>query len=150
MRADEMASNESKGKHDAKFLSALSATALIALLAGAVGSVGLMLRAGHRNPSRLLIALFTFWVLAPFVALVWASVVSKRWSVPTRATLYVAMLVISLGSLGIYGALVFGPLRAKNGFVFLVVPAASWLFIAIAVAIDAVISARLSRGNVGT
>jgi hypothetical protein len=60
------------------------------------------------------------------------------------------MLVISLGSLGIYGALVFGPLRAKNGFVFLVVPAASWLFIAIAVAIDAVISARLSRGNVGT
>jgi hypothetical protein len=145
-----MASNESKGKHDAKFLSALSATALIALLAGAVGSVGLMLRAGHRNPSLLLIALFTLWVLAPFVALVWANVVSKRWSVSTRATLYVAMLVIALGSLAIYGALVFGTLRAKTGFVFLVVPAASWLLIAIVVAIDAVISARLSRGNVGT
>jgi len=40
------------------------------------------------------------------------------------------MLVITFGSLGIYGALAFGPLRAKTGFVFLVVPAASWLFIA--------------------
>jgi hypothetical protein len=142
MRADEMACSEIKGRHEAKFLSVLSATALIALLVGAVGSVGLMLQAGHRNPSRLLIALFTFWVLAPFVALVWANVVSKRWSLLTRATLYVAMLVISFGSLAIYCALAFGSLRAKTGFVFLVVPTASWLLMAIVVAIDAVISAR--------
>jgi hypothetical protein len=147
--SDEMASNESQGKSEARFLIVLRDAALIALLVGAVGSVGLMLRAGHRNPSRLLIILFTFWVLSPFMVLVLANVVSKRWSVLTRATLYVVMLVITFGSLAIYGALAFGPLRAKTGFVFLVVPAASWLLIAIVVTIAALISGRLSRRGDG-
>jgi len=71
--SDEIASKESQGKPEARFLSVLSGAALIALLVGAVGSVGLMLRAGHRNPSRLLIVLFTFWVLSPFIALVLAT-----------------------------------------------------------------------------
>jgi len=124
-------------------------SSIIALLVGAVGSVGLMLRVGHRNPSRLLIVLFTFWVLSPFIALVLANVVSKRWSVLTRATLCVEMLVITVGSLAIYGAHAFGTLRAKTGFVFLVVPAASWLLIAIVVAIAALISGRLSRRGDG-
>ena len=145
----EMTSEVSRKRTEGGFLGLLHAAALIAVLAGAVGSVGLMLREGHRNPSRLLIVLFTFWVLSPFMALVLANVVSKRWSVLTRATLYVAMLVISFGSLAIYGALVFGPLRAKTGFVFLVVPAASWLLIAIVVAIAALISGRLSRRGEG-
>jgi hypothetical protein len=144
-----MASNESQRKPEARYLSVLRAAALIALLVGAVGSVGMMLRAGHRNPSRLLIVLFTLWVLSPFMALVLANVASKRWSVLTRATLYVAMLVITFGSLAIYGALAFGPLRAKTGFVYLVVPAASWLLITIVVTIAAVISGRLSRRGEG-
>ena len=144
-----MASNASQGKPEARFLSVLRAAAAIALLVGAVGSVGLMLRAGHRNPSRLLIILFTFWVLSPFMVLVLANAVSKRWSVLNRATLYVVMLVVTFGSLAIYGALAFGPLRAKTGFVFLVVPAASWLLMAIVVAIAAVISGRLSRRRDG-
>jgi len=144
-----MASNESQGKPEASFLSVLRPAALIALLVGAVGSAGMMLRAGHGNPSRLLIVLFTFWVLSPFMALVLANLVSKRWSVLTRATLYVAMLVITFGSLAIYGALAFGPLRAKTGFVYLVVPAASWVLIAIVVTIAAVISGRLSRRGEG-
>ena len=148
--SDEIASNESQGKPEARFLSVLRAAAAIALLVGAVGSVGLMLREGHRNPSRLLIILFTFWVLSPFMVLVLANVVSKRWSVLNRATLYVVMLVITFGSLAIYCALAFGPLRAKTRFVFLVVPAASWLLMAIVVAIAAVISGRLSRRGDGT
>jgi len=41
-------------------------------LAGAVGSVGLTLRAGHRNNSLILMALFATWVLSPLVALVLA------------------------------------------------------------------------------
>ena len=143
--SDDMASKESLGKPEARFPRVLRAAALIALLVGAVGSVGLMLREGHRNPSRLLIVLFTFWVLSPFMALVLANVVSKSWSVLTRATLYVVMLVITFGSLAIYGALAFGALRAKTGFVFLVVPAASWLLIVIA----ALISGRLSRRGDG-
>ena len=71
----------------AGFLGLLRAGALIAVLAGAVGSLGLMLRVGHRNNSRILIGLFGIWVLSPFVAIVWANLVSKRWSVPTRTAL---------------------------------------------------------------
>jgi hypothetical protein len=63
--------------------------------------------------------------------------------------LYVVMLVITFGSLAIYCALAFAPLRAKTGFVFLVVPAASWLLIAIVVTIAALISGRLSRRGDG-
>ena len=143
--SDEIASNESQGKPEARFLSVLRAAAAIAPLVGAVGSVGLMLRAGHRNPSRLLIILFEFWVLSRFMVLVLANVVSNRWSVLNRATLYVVILVITFGSLAIYCALAFGLLRAKTGFVFLVVPAASWLLMVIVVAIVAVISGRLSH-----
>jgi hypothetical protein len=140
----EMTSRVSLEQPESRFLSLLHGTALIALLAGAAGSIGLMLLAGHRNPSRLLIALFAFWVLSPFVVLVWANIVSKRWPVLTRASLYVVMLVITLGSLAIYGALAFGSLRAKTGFVFLVVPAASWLLTATVVPIAALASRRLS------
>jgi hypothetical protein len=136
---------ESRRRTEGGFLGLLHAAALTAVLAGAVGSVGLMLRAGHRNPSRLLLVLFALWVLSPFVALVLANMVSKRWSVLTRATLYVVMMVITFGSLTIYGALVYGHLRAKTGFIFLVVPAASWLLIAIA----ALISGRPSRRGDG-
>ena len=148
--SDDMASKESLGKPEARFLKVLRAAALIALLVGAVGSVGLMLHVGRRkDSSRLLMALFTIWVLSPFVALGVANIVSKGWSVITRAMLYVVMLVITFGSLAIYGALAFGPLRAKIGFVFLVVPAASWLLIAIVVTIAALISGRLSRRGDG-
>jgi hypothetical protein len=43
----------------------------------------------------------------------------------TRATLYVTMLVLSLLSVCVYGAVALG-VRVKIGFVFLVVPLASW------------------------
>jgi len=141
----QMTSKVSQGRREGGFLGLLRAAALIAVPAGAVGSVGLMLLVGHRNPSGLLIVLFALWVLSPFMPLVWANVVSRRWSVLTRATLYVVMLLITLGSLAIYGALAFGPLSAKAGFVFLVVPAASWLLIAPVVSIAALISARKTR-----
>ena len=147
--SDEMASNESQGKPEARFLSVLRAAALIALLVGAVGSVGLMLRAGHRNPSRLLLVLFALWVLSPFIALVLANMVSKRWSVLTRATLYTVMLVLTVGSLAIYGDVALGPPRTKAAFVFVVVPPASWLLIAIVVPIAALISGRPSRRGDG-
>jgi hypothetical protein len=128
-----------------EFVGLLRGMALIAVLAGAVGSFVLMVRAGQRNPSRLLLILFAFWVLAPFMALVGAHVVSKRWSILTRATLCAVMSVIALGSLAIYGSLDFGLLRAKTGFIFLVVPAGSWLLIATAVPIAALISGKTDK-----
>ena len=118
------------------------------MLAGVAGSLGLMIRAGQRTP-RFLLVLFVIWVLSPFVALVLADVVSKRWSVLTRATLYSVMLVVTLGSLAIYGDDALRPRRAQAAFVYVAVPPASWLLIAIVVLIAAFISGRLSRRGDG-
>jgi len=141
----EITSRVSRGTPEAGLIARLRVAALIAVLAGAGGSVGLMLYVGRHNDSRLLLVLFAIWVLSPFMALLFAHVVSKRWSVLTRATLYGVMLVLTFGSLAIYGDVALGPPRAKTAFVFVVVPPASWLLIAIVAPIAALISGKLSR-----
>ena len=122
----------------------MRAAGLIAALAGAAGSVALMLHAGRHNSSRVLPVLFTLWVLSPFMLLILANVISMRWSVLTRAAMQRVTLVIALGSVAIYGYVALGPPRAKTAFVFVVVPPASWLLIAIVVSIAARISSRNS------
>jgi len=126
------------------FLDLLRAAALVVVLIGAVGSVGLMIWVGHRNPSRLLLALFLIWDVSPFVGLVLAVMVSKRWSVITRATLYGVMLIVAIGSLALYGDVVLRP-RPQPAARFLVVPLGSWLLMTIVVAIAALISGRSRR-----
>ena len=126
----------------------LHAVALAAVVVGAVGSVGLMIWVGHRNPSRLLLALFVIWDLSPFIGLVLADMVSKRWSVITRATLYGVMLILTLSSLAFYGDVVLRP-RSQPAFMFLIVPLGSWLLMTIVVPIAALISGRLSRRGAG-
>ena len=121
------------------------AVAIIAAVAGAVGSIGLTLYVGRHNTSRILLSLFVIWVLSPFVALIFASAVSKPWPVLTRATLYSVMLVLTLGSLAVYADVAFGPARAAPAFALLVIPLVSWLLIAIALPAAAFISRRLSR-----
>ena len=138
----EMTSNVSRGRPEGGFLGVLRGAALMAVLAGAVGSFGLMLHVGRRQRSVILIGLFTVWELSPFVALVCAHMVSKHWPVLTRATLYSVMLVLTLGSLAIYGDVALGPPRPKPAFAFLVVPLVSWLLIAIVLPIAALISGR--------
>ena len=123
----------------------LRGAAFIGILAGAGASLAFMLRAGHRQNSRILLLLFGIWVLFPFMTAIWAHVFSKRWTVVVRAPLYVLILVVTLSSLSIYGGVAFGLLRAKVGFVFLVIPLVSWLVIAIAVCIAAVVSRGHSR-----
>jgi galactitol-specific phosphotransferase system IIC component len=123
----------------------LRTVALAAVLIGAVGSVGLMLRAGHRNESGLLLAVFTIWVLSPFMALALADVVSKRWSAPARTTVYGVMLTVTLGSLAVYGVDALVSLNRHAAFVFIVVPAASLLLIAIVLPIASRISRRLAE-----
>src|SRR6266700_2562256 len=95
----EISAKASRGRPDGGFLGLLHTVALTAVVAGAGGSVGLMLRVGHRNPSRILLVLFVIWVLSPFIALILADILAKRWSVLTRATLYGVMLILTLGSL---------------------------------------------------
>ena len=138
----EITSKASLGTPDGGFLGFLRTVAVIAVVVGAVGSVGSMLVEGH--PPMFLRILFTIWVLSPFVALVLANMVSKRWSVTTRATLYCVMLVVTLTSLAIYGYFVLRPHESTPTFVFLVVPLGSWLLIAIVVPMAAFISGRRS------
>jgi hypothetical protein len=121
----------------------LRGAALIAVLAGAVGSVGFLLRAGQRTP-RLLLVFMALWVLSPFVVLACANVASKRWSIITRTALHSVMLILTLGSLAIYGHDALRPRKAQAAFVFVAVPPASWL-LAIVVPIAALISRRRSR-----
>jgi hypothetical protein len=128
----------------AGFLDRLRTTVLIAVVAGAVGSIALTLRAGRATP-RLLLVLFVLWVLAPFVALAWATVVSTRWSAVTRAALYAVALFVTLGSLAVYGDLIKRPAGTANAFVFVVVPPVSGLLLAIVGAIAALIARRQSR-----
>ena len=141
-----MISQMSGEKPAGRLLAPLRTIALIAALVGALGSVGLVLQVGWRKHSpRLLLALFVIWVLSPFVALVVANIASKSWSVITRATLYSVMPVVALCSLAIYGDIALGPLGAKTVPVFVIVPPASLLLIAMVVPMAALLSARLSR-----
>jgi hypothetical protein len=119
----------------------LASLARVALLAGAAGSIALMLRAGARQRSVLLILLFTGWVLSPFLALALANVRAARWPARVRTALYAAMIGVSALCLAIYGMhAVRGVMKA--GFVYLVVPAAAWLLIVVAVGINAVFARR--------
>jgi hypothetical protein len=123
---------------------ALRTAALIALIVGVVGSVGLMLRAGQSAP-RLLLILFTGWVLSPFVVLAGTELVSKRWSALTRVTLHIVTLVVALATLAVYGYVALGPPRERVAPVFVLTPPLSWLLTGIALSTAAFISARRSR-----
>ena len=126
-------------------LSFLRTIALIMVLAGAGGSLGLMLNAGRHTPV-LLLVLFVGWVLSPFIALLIANVVSKRWSSLTCKTLYILMLVITLVSLVSYsGALT--PPETKPASIFLVVPLTSWLLIMTAIPIARRMSSKNNSTN---
>ena len=135
-------------RHEGRWLDRLRIAALVVALVGTVGSVGLFLRASQRTP-RLLLVIMAIWVFSPFVALVWANVVSKRWSALTRTTLYCVMLVITLASLAIYADDALGHRRPQAAFVYVMVPPVSWLLIAVVVPLAAFISGRQSHQGDG-
>jgi hypothetical protein len=112
----------------------LRPAALTAALIGAVGSVGLVLRAGRTTP-RVVLVLMVIWVLAPFAALAWANIVAKGWSVLTQTTLYGVTLVVTVGALASYGSVIVPPAGSPRGFMFVIVPGLSWLLIVIAIVV---------------
>jgi hypothetical protein len=111
----------------------LRAAASLSSQIAAVVSVAFMLRAGHRNPSVLLLVLMAIWVVAPFVALLWAIHISNRWQEFSRKLLYVLTLFIAAGALATYTIDALGPPRVKAATVFVAVPMASWILSGIAV-----------------
>lgn len=112
-----------------RIINLMRTVALVGVSVGAVVSLCLVLYNGRNNKSILLITLFVAWVLSPFIALLIADRVSKRWRDLTRKLLYGIMLALTLVSLLSYsGAL--SPAGTKTAFVFLVVPLISWMLIA--------------------
>ena len=80
-----------------------------------------------RNAPPLLPLIFALWVIAPFLGVLFADLVWKR----SGAMLHGLMVFLAVGSLAIYGRVAFGPPMAKPAAPFLIVPAASWLLIAV-------------------
>jgi hypothetical protein len=101
--------------------------AMVACVVAAALALVFTAMVGRRNPSPVLMLLFTFWVSSPFVALGVGAHVSRNWSVRTRAALHAVMLAVSFLSPCIYAAVALGPPRAQPAFIFLVVPLASWV-----------------------
>jgi hypothetical protein len=106
----------------------LQKSALAALLAGAIGSLYFMFSAGRHQKSFVLIALFTGWVLSPFLGLFAASELFKQWSSRNRLSLNILMIIIVIGSLIAYSG-VWVPPGTKPAFIFLVNPLVSWLLL---------------------
>jgi len=100
-------------------------------VAGAICSLALMLRAGSRQQSIVLIALFTGWVLSPFVVLGWAAIVSKAWPAPARTTVHTMTVFVTLLSVAMYGGVIPMPPGSRPAAVFLLVPLLSWILFAV-------------------
>ncbi len=128
-----------------KLAGRLRAAGVMALSTGSAGSLAFTMWVGRRNPSRALMAMVVIWVLSPFVGLAVAYAVSRRWRGSVEAALVVLTLVLTLCSLTIYGLVALGPPRPKPAAFFLVVPAASWLLIALVGALAAIISRKPSN-----
>ena len=97
----------------------------------------MMFYAGRRQPSAILIALFTFWVASPFAALALADLRSTAWQTPARRALYGVMLAVGIGSLAVYGVDAVRPFSPRAAAIFLAVPGATWLLSAIALGLVA-------------
>lgn len=138
-----MASKANRRISSETSLSRLHVAALIAMVAGAVGSLGLLFHASQRRPAPLMI-IFVIWVLSPFLALVFLDRILPHRSTITRATLYVVMLAVALGSVAIYAHDALRPPKAQAAFVYVMVPPASWLLGAIVIAGTALLSGRRS------
>lgn len=132
-------------KPESGFHNALGAIARVALVVGAVTSLCLVLYAGRTNRHVWLTVLFVIYVLAPFAALIWAARFANRWPLPSRAILYWVILIVTLASVALYGNDAMHPRSAQRAFVFVIVPAGTWVVGAIGFLIAAVTTRGLSR-----
>lgn len=120
---------------------------MIGLTIGAVSSLALMLRAGHRQRSTILVLLFAAWVVSPFLGLVYAHLSSKEWLRSARVVLYGLTVLVVFACPAIYAGVAFGRTTLKMGFVFLVVPFVCWLLIGFLVCVP-LLSSRKSGAKV--
>lgn len=102
----------------------------VALILGGVESVSLLLKAGQRNPSALVAVLFSGWVLAPFAALAWANIASRRWSSDMESLVHGVTVLVSAVSLALYARWIPMPAGSPNAFVFVATPPAMVMILA--------------------
>ncbi len=123
----------------------LRGTAAIATPVAAIGSLGLLLHAGGPGISPVLVFVMATWTLAPFAALELTRRLSVRWSILSPTALFALIVVVTAGSLVIYGVDAVKPLNPKAAFPYVVVPLGSWLVIAATVLTGRLLSHRNGR-----
>jgi hypothetical protein len=121
-------------------LDVLRSVALILVAVSAVASFALMLHVGQYRLS-ILMFLFAVWDVSPFVGLLAAGMVSKRWSLLMRRALYCVMVFVAGASVIIYGRVVVNHPR-QPAFAFLMVPLISWVLFVVTLLVAHVISTR--------
>jgi hypothetical protein len=99
-----------------------------ALAGAAVGSLVYMFRVGGRNPSAVLVALFTGWVLSPFVGACVLTIGSKGLSAGRQVSVFFMSLVIATGAVGLYGGAI-TVVGTRPAFLYLMVPLVSWVLL---------------------
>ena len=102
---------------------------LAALVAAAAASLVFMFRMGGRNPSALLVALFTGWVASPFVGACVLTIAGRGLSAGGQASVALVSLVIAAGALAFYSGAI-TVVGTRPAFVYLMVPLASWVLLA--------------------
>ena len=107
------------------------AAGLAVVLMGAISSFALMLYAAQRQQSLFLKLLFTAWTMAPFLALVSGYLLSVRWPSIAMTALHIVATLTTITSLATDCAVSFHVLNVKVGTVFLIIPGASLVVIAI-------------------
>jgi hypothetical protein len=115
-------------------LAGLRSAALVAIIFGAIGSVAL-LRHAQQHPPPFLAVLFVIWVVAPFAVLGITNLVSQRWPLGVRKTLYIVSLLVTIASLAIYVDDNFAHRTAHPAGVWVAVPPASVILSGVAIAI---------------
>ncbi len=108
----------------------LGTITLIVAFVGAVASLYFMFTAGRKQNFIILLALFTAWILSPFVGLFISNKISSRWTAPARASLYWLTIILTISSLVAYSG-AFNTPETKNAFRFLIFPLISWFLIMI-------------------
>lgn len=112
----------------------------VVCIVGALASAALAAYAGRHNASRLLVAIFCGWTVAPLLLAAWATSAARTASI--RETRNVIALLVAAGSLAVYSLAAFGYIDVKLGFIFLVTPALSLLVIGILVLVTAFVAGR--------
>jgi len=114
---------------------------------GAALALALMLYVGKGNDSRLLLALFSLWILVPFAMLLSAWTRSRAWPTAVRTALHLVMVGIPVITVGVYASVAFGPGAARHAAMFVLVPPLTSLLIVASLSIALLISRVKTPGR---